>query len=74
MKTSSLSQRLLLLSGVLFAGAVAGVAAFQLIGARVDAKGVLREPFFLLPLSAGCLLGSSISLAGAGVARWKQGR
>lgn len=72
MNTTALSKRLLGLSGVLFAGYATGVISFSLIGSKVDAKGILREPFFLLPLSAVCLVGSTISLAGAGVAHWKE--
>jgi len=72
MKNTTLSERLLGLSGVLFAGYAAGVIGFSLIGSKVDPKGVLREPFFLLPLSAFCLIGSTLSLAGAGVAHWTE--
>lgn len=71
MKVHSLSERLLILSGVLFAGFAAGTISFSLIGQKIDQDGVLREPFPLIPLSALCLFGSSISLVGAGAAYWK---
>lgn len=41
-------------------GALSCVLAFQRIGSRVDARGVLQEPFFLLPIS--------VVLASVGVA------
>jgi hypothetical protein len=45
---------------VLLAGSLGGLLVFRLIGSHVDSKGVLREPFFLLPIS--------VLLAGAGTA------
>lgn len=41
-------------------GALSCVLAFQRIGARVDARGVLCEPFFLVPISVGL---ASVGLA-----------
>jgi len=69
-----LSLRLLLGSGLLFAGAAGCLISFKVIGSHLDKDGTLREPFFLLPTSAVLLLGSSGSLMAAGVARLKQGR
>ncbi len=34
-----------------FLGAFLSWGAYQLIGQEVDAQGVLREPFFLIPLT-----------------------
>ena len=34
-----------------FLGAFLAWGAYQLIGQEVDAQGVLREPFFLIPLT-----------------------
>ena len=48
------------LSLVLLGSSLGGLLAFRLIGSHVDSKGVLREPFFLLPIS--------VLLAGAGAA------
>ena len=72
MRRHTLSRRLLILSGALFSGALGCVVAFNLIGSKVDEDGVLREPFVLVPISAVLLLGSSASLAGAGVAQLKR--
>jgi len=69
-----LSHRLLLGSGLLFAGAATCLISFKVIGSHIDKDGTLREPFFLLPTSALLLLTSTVSLAAAGVARLKQGR
>lgn len=52
----SLGQLSLILLGCSFSA----LLAFRLIGSHVDSRGVLREPFFLLPIS--------VLLAGAGVA------
>jgi hypothetical protein len=46
------------LAWVLFGAAVACQVSFHLIGSRVDAQGILREPFGLLPLSAAFGIGS----------------
>lgn len=35
---------------LLFVGAVVCMLAFNMIGAEVDAQGMLHEPFFLIPL------------------------
>jgi hypothetical protein len=48
------------LSLLALGGALSCVLAFQRIGSRVDARGVLHEPFFLLP--------SSVGLASVGLA------
>lgn len=72
MKRLTLSQRLLLLSGLLFAGFLACQISFTIIGSRIDAQGVLREPFFLIPSSAVLLLAGSASLVGAGIAAAKR--
>jgi surfactin synthase thioesterase subunit len=39
------------LSLVLLGSSLGGLLAFPLIGSHMDSKGVLREPFFLLPIS-----------------------
>lgn len=71
-KRLTLSKRLLLLSGLLFAGFLACQISFTIIGSKIDAQGVLREPFFLIPTSVLLLLGSSVSLVGAGIAAAKR--
>jgi surfactin synthase thioesterase subunit len=48
------------LSLVLLGCSLGALLAFRLIGSHVDGQGVLREPFFLMPISA--------LLAGAGAA------
>jgi hypothetical protein len=48
------------LSLVLLGCSLGALLAFRLIGSHVDSKGVLREPFFLLPIG--------LLLAGAGAA------
>jgi hypothetical protein len=48
------------LSLVLLSCSLGALLAFRLNGSHVDSKGVLREPFFLLPIS--------VLLAGAGAA------
>lgn len=68
----SSSSRLILLAGALAAGAVGCRLAFLLIGSRVDAKGVLRELFALLPISALLLLASAVVLTAAWVGRHRQ--
>ena len=55
-----MKKNLGLLSLVLLGCSLGGLLTFRLIGSQVDSKGVLREPFFLLPLS--------VLLAGAGAA------
>lgn len=72
MKRLTLSQRLLISSGVLFAGFVACQLFYGAIGQRIEPDGTLREPFFLIPISVFLLLSSSASLAGAALARWRQ--
>jgi len=57
--------RLLRAAAVLAIGALGCRLAFQAIGSRVDANGVLREPFWLLPTSALLLLASAAALTGA---------
>ena len=66
------APRLMALSAGLAAGSVACLLAFQMIGSRVDSKGVLREPFGLLPISGLLLLGSGIALTGAWAARGRK--
>ncbi|MEY4359759.1 MAG: hypothetical protein RLZZ631_1245 [Cyanobacteriota bacterium] len=74
MKRRTLSQHLLIGSGVLFVGFVACQLTYAAIGQRIEPDGTLREPFFLIPISALLLLSSSASLAGAALARLRQGR
>ena len=47
-KTIRISSRA---STLFFLGAFLSWGAYQLIGQEVDARGVLREPFFLIPLT-----------------------
>lgn len=63
------SRRLAVLAAALAAGAVGCRLAFHLIGSRVDAQGVLREPFALLPFSTLLLLISGLALIGAWLAQ-----
>jgi heme/copper-type cytochrome/quinol oxidase subunit 3 len=74
MKRLTLSHRLLIGSGLLFAGFVVCQLSYAAIGQRIEPDGTLREPFFLIPISVLLLLSSSASLVGAAVARWRQGR
>lgn len=74
MKRLTLSRRLLIGSGLLFAGFVVCQLSYAAIGQHIEKDGMLREPFFLIPISVLLLLSSSVSLAGAALARWRQGR
>jgi len=65
MQLRSSQRRLLALSSALAAAAGLCLLAFQLIGARVDAQGVLREPFVLLPISVLLLCSSGVALIAA---------
>ena len=47
-KTIRISSRASIL---FFLGAFLSWGAYQLIGQEVDAQGILREPFFLIPLT-----------------------
>ncbi len=47
-------------SVILLAGAVACWGAYRWIGSEVDAEGILREPFALIPLGWLCLLGALV--------------
>jgi Protein of unknown function (DUF3955) len=55
---------------MLLTSSLSALLAFQLIGSRVDSKGVLREPFFLLPISA-LLAGAGVA-TGIGALAWRQ--
>jgi len=46
---------------VLLAGAIICWGAYRLIGSDVDAKGVLREPFVLIPLGWFFLFGALVA-------------
>ncbi|MFM7312347.1 MAG: DUF3955 domain-containing protein [Cyanobium sp.] len=59
------SRRLRTLAMVLAAAAIVCRLAFHAIGSRVDAAGVLREPFALVPISALLLLASGVAFAGS---------
>ncbi len=54
MKRLTLSHRLLIGSGVLFAGFVACQLSYAAIGQHIAKDGTLREPFFLIPISVLC--------------------
>jgi hypothetical protein len=71
-KGLSTTQRLLVLSGILFADFLACQISYKAIGSKIDQQGVLREPFFLIPTSALLLLASSASLIGAGITAAKR--
>ncbi len=70
MSRTPLPRHLLIGSGLLFAGFIACQLTCTAINQRIDKDGTLREPFFLIPIS-GLLLGSTVLLAGAGMARLK---
>lgn len=72
MRLRATQKRLLVLSAVLATAAGLCLLSFQLIGSRVDAQGVLREPFFLLPISVLLLSSSGVALLGAWV--WPQAK
>jgi hypothetical protein len=57
-----MKRSLICLSLLLLAGSLACWLAYRLIGVRVDADGVLREAFALLPI--GWLLGGAGILTG----------
>lgn len=58
------------LSLILLGCSFSALLAFWLIGSRVDSRGVLREPFFLLPISV--LLAGAGALTGIGALAWRQ--
>ena len=58
------------LSLVLLGSSLGGLLAFRLIGAHMDSKGVLREPFFLLPISV--LLADAEAATGITAIVWRQ--
>jgi Protein of unknown function (DUF3955) len=58
------------LSLTLLACSFSALLAFRLIGSRVDSRGVLREPFFLLPISV-LLAGAGVA-TGIGALAWRQ--
>ena len=66
------ARPLVVLAGALIAAAVGSVIAFQAIGSRFDEKGVLREPFFLLPSSVVLASAGVASLVAAGLTKRKQ--
>lgn len=72
MHLRSSQRRMLLLATVLTAAAGVCLLIFQLIGSHVDAQDVLREPFFLLPISVVLLCSSGVVFIGAWV--WPQAK
>jgi hypothetical protein len=62
----SLGRLCLILLGCSFSA----LLAFRLIGSHVDSKGVLREPFFLLPISV--LLAAAGGTSGIAALAWRQ--
>lgn len=74
MQSRTLSHRLLIGSGMLFVGFLACQLGYATIGQHIEKDGTLREPFFLVPISALLLLGSTASLAGAGAAGLIRGK
>ena len=65
----STTERLQAWGAGLAAAAVACRLAFHAIGSHVDANGVLREPFGLLPISSVLLLSSGAAFTGAWISR-----
>ena len=65
----STTERMLAWGTGLAAAAVACRLAFHAIGSHVDANGVLREPFGLLPISTAMLLASAAAFTGAWASR-----
>ncbi|WP_246188684.1 DUF3955 domain-containing protein [Nitratireductor arenosus] len=55
---------------ILIIAGLACLAAFRMIGSDVDENGVLREPFFLLPIGYLLVLLGIAGLAGTFVAGW----
>ena len=66
----AMKKSLGLLSLILIGCSFSALLAFRLIGSHVDSKGVLREPFFLLPLSV--LLAGAGAATGIGALAWHQ--
>ena len=60
------------LSLVLLGCSLSALLAFRLIGSRVDSRGVLREPFFLLPISV--LLAGAAAATGVSALAWRHPR
>lgn len=61
----SAASSLQALAAALAVGAVACRLAFHAIGSHVDTHGLLRESFFLLPISVLLLLASGLALIAA---------
>jgi hypothetical protein len=58
------------LSLILLGCAISALLAFRVIGSHVDSRGVLREPFFLLPISV--LLAGAGAATGLAALAWRQ--
>lgn len=65
-----MNRRLIRLSLLLLAGSLACWLAYRLIGVRVDADGVLREAFALIPI--GYLLGGAGIATGIAGLLWRK--
>ncbi|MFQ6537880.1 MULTISPECIES: DUF3955 domain-containing protein [Aphanothece] len=48
---------------IALAGAVASGSAYRLQGQRIDANGILREPFALIPITYALIAVSAVSAA-----------
>lgn len=72
MRVRPSSRRWLVVAAALAAGALSCRVAFVVIGSHVDAHGVLREPFALLPISALLLLSSGVVFIAARVLRCRR--
>lgn len=71
MSRTPLPRHLLAGSGLIFAGLIDCQLTCTALDQRIDEDGNLRQPFFLILISGLLLLGSTVLLAGAGVARLK---
>ena len=58
------------LSLILLGCSLSALLAFRLIGSHIDSRGVLHEPFFLLPISV--LLAGAGATTGITALAWRQ--
>lgn len=60
------------LSLILLGCSLSALLAFRMIGSHVDSRGVLREPFFLLPSSV--LFAGAAAATGVSALAWRRPR